>query len=901
MTIRDYLWDDFSRKMNFSFYDLSLNPLKKAEIEDIVKQAYGVTNEYYLDYLYAISRNNLRFALLATEVFVEKKETPKSVSDVLENYYGAILKDSGIDKDENLEKTIVAVSLLGRTDIRDVLNNAKICELFKIPNDCFYQLCYDAQSKEFVSIFKNAIVEITDQVLAEYLVYKYVFLYKKISLIKVFDLLYKTNKARIIWLFNALLGIYGFNDIIKNELSTLKNYCINSDIEEKQLVFFQLFSSLFPDECMEFAFKNIIEKEEPFLKDYYSLIYRHAFNINTSQQAANYFIELIKREQTIESTAEFIDENFRITIETLNNKFAFERAFLRQLVDFVKTSKKAIACLHKTIKKFYPYETSYSEYENDTKQVFFKRFIVPYSQEYIELRQLLWDGICLLVQNNCYKQVKDVLSCNRIASTEEVKKGRQYDKEQSLLLYNSLDIRKREHLLLAFSLLSPYRQSNDVKTIFDGLRSDNYINLFYTYVYERTSRSLFGEELINDFKKNYLVKFNNGNDLIHDLIRFYNLFYDEQSWKVGTLVLAAYEYISECKEQDYDSLVLKFISEVDANVCFNPYSMLCMVHNKKGLLETVVNGDYTDRELLIAQLLLTMKTSEIDDEIYDFAMLFYKNRKSISYGNDNILSLKCFESYKPGFIYNLIKDYTIDNSNYHFVEYAFLDEKNAEKNVLELFNNDIHLFRKVYFDVVRLSQMCDLDGVYLRLLIDKDPDAVDEFFKLLFDGKSRIEIRDWLFRINGFIEHFVLFIEETKFASLNFYIGHIVSKMPDDILISFIDLYISRHRDNPYEMQTLSLILDQREKTGTQTLLFRLLVSHEIPLDILKKMDLFNGPHSWSGSIVPYIHNNVQEMRDLISQCNLSEQYVSYLKELIERQLERAKEEEIAEFNRDDY
>lgn len=901
MTIRDYLWNDFSKRINFRYHDLALNPLKKSEIEDIVKQAYSVTNKNYLDYLYAISRNNLRFALMATEIFVEKNEKPKSVSDVLENYYGAILKDSEIDRYEDLEKTIVAISLLGRTDIRDVLNNARICELFKIPSDSFYQLCYDAQSKEFVSIFKNAIVEITDQVLAEYLVYKYVFLYKKISLVKVYDSLYKTNRDRIVWFFNALLGIYGFDGIIKSELIELKNYCLNSDIDEKQLVFFQLFSSLFPNECIEFAYKNIIEKEEPFLKDYYHLVLHFANHEKTYQQAANCFIRLIKREQNIQSSTEFIDENFRITIESLNNRFAFEKTFLSQLINFAKERKEVNYCLYKTIKKYYPYETSYSEYEKDTKQVLFKRFIVPYSKEYIELRQLLWDGVCVLIQNACYKEAKDILSCNRIGATEEVKKVRQFDKEQSLIIYNSLDLRERDNLLIAFSLLSPYKQSNDVKEIFNTLRSDDCINLFYMYVYDRTSRNLFGEELINDFKKNYLIKFNNGNDLMHDLIHFYNLFYDEQSWKVGTLVLAAYEYLSERKEPNYDSLVLKFINETNARICFNPYNILCMVKNKKDLLEKIVNGDYPDSELLISQLLLTMKTNEIDDEIYAFAESFYRNRKNITYGNDNVLSLNNFETYKSGFLYNLIKDFVIDNYNYHFVEYAFLDERKVEKNVIELFNNDIGLFRKVYFAVARISQLCDLEGSYLRFLVNKDPDAVNEFFELLFDGKSRFEIRSWLFEINGFVEHFVPFIEKTKFASLNFYIGHVVSKMPDNVLTSFIEFYILRHKDNPYDMQTLSIIIDQREKSGTQTLLFKLLVSHEIPEDTLKKMDLFNGPHSWSGSIVPYIHKNIQEMRDLILQGNLPEQYASYLNKLIERQLKRAEEEEIAEFNRDDY
>jgi|GEM_PF-3820700 len=900
MTLRDYLWDDFSKKIDFLYYDLSLSPLKKTEIEKVVKMIYGVTNKKYLDYLYAISRNNLRFALMTTDVFVQKKEKACSISDVLENYYGAILKDSGIDKDENLEKIIVAVSLLGRTDIRDINNNSRICKIFNIPPDKFIQSCYEAEAKEFVSIFKNAVVEITDQVLAEYLIYKYVFLYKIVSLIDVFNLLYKYNQSKIVWFFNALLGIYEFNEVIRNELETLKDYCANCKSEDKSFAFFQLFGSLFPEECIDFAYRRSFINDEFAQKDYFKLIFRFAHNEKTYKRVVSCFMCLIDNKTTSKSVKEFIVENIKITIDSLDNKFAFEKEFLLQLTKLAYENIDAQNCLHEILKIYFPYETNYTEYENETKQVFFKRFIIPYSQEYIEFRLLMWSGLNALLNNKQFKFAKDVLSCNRTTISEEDPKIRQFDKEQAVLLFKTLDTKKSEYLVFAFSLLSPYKRFSEIKEIFSELRKDKYVNLFYTYVYERTSLNIYGDELEKSFKKNYLEKYSDGDELVNELATFYNLFSKEHSWKVGHLILYSFNYLADISNEDYDCLVMKFILAVNACFCFNPHDMLFRLNNKKTFLNWLFSKNIIE-EVIISQLLITMRIDEIDEEIYEYALCFYKNIKDITYGNDNILSLKNFESYRTGFFHEIISQFSIDKSNYHFLEHVFLNDDNIENNVLNIFNDDFQLFRKIYFGVSKYSQLCDLEGEYLKFLISKVPEALNDFFALLFNGQIRAEIRGWLFELPGFVEAFVNFIDNAKYVSLNFYIGHLVSKMPDDVLVSFIDFYVSVHKNNPYKMQTLSIILFQREKSGTQTILFKVLMKNKIPEAILQKMDLFNGPHSWSGSVVPYIHDNIKEMTALINSGDISEPYVSYLKKLISNQEKRSKEEEIAEFNRDDY
>lgn len=900
MTLRDYLWNDFSKKINFQYYDLNLPLLKKAEIEEIVKTTYNVTNKRYLDYLYTISKNNLRFALMATQLFAKQQTKAKTVADVLENYYKGILKESGVEENEDLEKTIIAVSLLGRTDIRDIVNNSKICALFGIERNSFIQLCYTAQDKEFVSIFKNAIVEITDQVLAEYLIYTYVFLYKKIDLTSIFEFLYKNKQSRIVWFFNALLSIYGKNDHIELELNKLKNHCLAIESEDKKFTFFQLFGELFPNECISYAVDYIRNNDTHFVKEHYHLLARFINDESCYSQVAYWFGELLDDKKTRESTISYIDEHFKITVETLNEKYAFEIKLLETILEKARLDEGLSECLFKIIKGYFSYESNYSEYDRDTRQVYFKRFIVPYSEEYRQLRALLWDGISYLVEVGNYKKARELLSGNRFGDISEIKKVRQFDKEKAIELYYALDISKRDDLLLAFYLLNPYKATKQVKELFDKLRSNKFIDLYYVYVFEGTSKHLYGAELTKDFENNFLKQYNNYDRLVEDLIKFYNLFYGEDSWKIGALITIGFEYLHEKASAGYDALVMAFINGCGGVVCFNPYDLLKNISNKKTFLNILKESKYPNKELLISQLLLSIKLDEIDEDIYLFALDFNTHRRSIVYGNDNVMSFSVFESFKPGFIYTVIKAVSVDLTNSNFVEHLFTDDKRLQETI-HYFNGDIALMKAVYFAVLKTSQFCDYQGVYIQYLTLVDDKALDEYLDVLFDGKNRVEIRPWLFGLNGFIESFIKHIDKTEFVGLSFFVGHTVNLMPDEIFSAFIESYIKKHKNDSYKLQTLSCIVFQREKSDTQIVLFKMLVKYSIPVETLKIMQLFDGPHSWSGSVVPYIYNTIKQMELLISNGEIKEPYISYLKARIEYQKKRAREEEISEFNRDDY
>ena len=513
---------------------------------------------------------------------------------------------------------------------------------------------------------------------------------------------------------------------------------------------------------------------------------------------------------------------------------------------------------------------------------------------------MLWDGIAWLVQTDNHKDVKELFNFNRFGDLNEIRRIREFDKEKSLELYSKLDITKKDDLLLTFYLLNPYKNCKQVKKIFDELRSDKFIDIYYVYIFEGTRKHLFGEELTKDFRKYYLESFSDTKELVKNLASFYNLFCNEDSWKTGALVTISFEYLNELENTEYDSLVAMFIDCCDGHIRFNPFDLLKNLRNKKETLKRIVESAYQSKELLISQLLLSMKLDEIDKDIYEFALFFNTHRESIVYGNDNAMSYYVFEQYKPGFIYNVVKVLSTNLTNSHFVEHLFTDEKRLQETISYL-KGDIHLIKKLYFTVLKTSQFCDYHGVYIQYLTLVDGSALDEFLDILFDGNNRIEIRSWLFGLNGFVDSFIRHIDKTKHVGLSFFVGHAVNLMPEDVFKVFIDSFIKKHKKEPYKLQSLSFIVFQREKPNTQTILFKTLVENEIAIDSLKVMQLFDGPHSWSGSVVPYLNSTINEMKLLICGGEIKELYVSYLRTLIEHQQKRIREEEIAEFNRDEY
>lgn len=187
---------------------IKLQPFKRDEIIDIVKNAYQVTNIPYLNKIADIAQGNPRLAMLAGKLAVQSNSLSiiHNTSELYENYYGTQIKtiiqtESGI-----ISAGIIAFLQALRLDCIDVLTS-----IFSIANIKKAQFISDLKllhEQEMVDIVHDNGVRISDESFSNYLI-KYVFIDKKIiRLSDMVETCLGINEQRTISACNILLNVF---------------------------------------------------------------------------------------------------------------------------------------------------------------------------------------------------------------------------------------------------------------------------------------------------------------------------------------------------------------------------------------------------------------------------------------------------------------------------------------------------------------------------------------------------------------------------------------------------------------------------------------------------------------------------------------------------------------------
>lgn len=153
---------------------LSLENFDQKQLNELLKDEYGILDYYYLERIWRISQGNSRLAVMAAEI-VKRKQTLGSIADVsalYDEYFGTIAKDLSDLKNADLLKAAGVISLfrfIDRTQ-EDMFN--KIVESFGLQSSVLWDNVLRLHDMEMVDLYEKEIARISDQVLRTYLLYK---------------------------------------------------------------------------------------------------------------------------------------------------------------------------------------------------------------------------------------------------------------------------------------------------------------------------------------------------------------------------------------------------------------------------------------------------------------------------------------------------------------------------------------------------------------------------------------------------------------------------------------------------------------------------------------------------------------------------------------------------------
>ena len=503
MTLRDYLYDEYRQIVDVKYYEYSLKELEPNKIKEILKCIFNVSDKF-LDFVLLITRNNLRFAIMATKVIAVDKKTPNSVDEIFDAYYKELVKKIEINDNEQLKRTIVALSFFDSIDLRSKENNRLICSSFGIEETEFLEMCNMAHEKEIADFyFDKMFIKISDQIFAEYLFYKYVFVFNKIDIFDLFKTYYKNRKHRFVQIIKAIVNVYYSDDSFNRQLNDFKNKVINSNDQDLIIVFFSIFAQLFPQESIDYSFNELNSCEEDIGEDYLSIsntynyldlinVLLSNYNSKHYSQVANCILLLVQKDNLRSYLIKKIVSNCSIKSESYDNILRFYNLLIKEACELASNDSKYLEFLFDLVKKIYPYETDYNEFY-DEKSLTFYQFTLPFNDLYKETRDNMWDAIYLL--HKCSyddKKLNELVKYN--FSNADVTKHRKYDSEQALRVFDKLDLSEPRDIVFAFSLLNQFSKFEKVKTAIETMPKDSEVNLYYDFVVTKLS-SLYGDEL----------------------------------------------------------------------------------------------------------------------------------------------------------------------------------------------------------------------------------------------------------------------------------------------------------------------------------------------------------------------------------------------------------------------
>lgn len=184
VTIRDYEKEKvISEIKEYTIpHMIEISPFSDDEIKGFLSENLEIRNEDYVKQIIRIAEGNPRIAYMAGRLAVEKQNLSaiKDVSQLYDAYYEKYV-NSTLGKDKDLCFTAGILSVVNAVILSDMSVLQEVLANYGITIDDFKSKILQLAKMEFVEIQLDQVAALSDQCLANYMLY-YVFFYRKIIL-----------------------------------------------------------------------------------------------------------------------------------------------------------------------------------------------------------------------------------------------------------------------------------------------------------------------------------------------------------------------------------------------------------------------------------------------------------------------------------------------------------------------------------------------------------------------------------------------------------------------------------------------------------------------------------------------------------------------------------------------
>lgn len=877
---------------------IDIKRFKDEEIKDILSKNLGIVNPEFLKRISEISNGNIRLAVLAGLRAIEDGFMAiHNAEDIFKNYYGKIIEDAKLSKDDLLLLFFVALAgpvKAGENKLYSILMDEYGKE---IRED---EIIVNLYSLELIDWFKNEITRISDQSLGNYVFFYALFEKKWIKIKDLIAIAFPQYKQKVIYAISTIIEIFHSEELGQYVKSEIKDAWENAPVVHES-EYLEAFYQIDPIKALNII-KKQIESEANVTFDLqkfdlekgknYHHVKTKVIEILGGYKYTDYYADAIDLMLLYYEKRPDLVMDFYFTItEGLfdkysgNSNYNQESFLINKLWDASKEGTNYnYTLLYLHIAKYaLQTEFTYTEATRNSRSVSFVRMTIGFSKEIADFRNTIWMNLGVLRGIGLYRDVvNDILS--------EVH-------------FNGLD-EQNSQLYLQSDFDAIYGIANDIPLDFYSARIvDKYREVAEQInapsderfaeaeenpefrAYKLLAKEHFWGLSFEDAEKKRIetikaeIDSYNVSDYEELFIRCASIekkIKARDQWQLSSGLDIVFDLL-ESDEAKYIQVLSAYL-RLDTPFKLRGYKQIRFLLDHIGYSETckfVSRGCYHNQIKWMALVWECIEPGLVTTEIAkDYKSFLIDNTDHMESIQPSVYILGLYGD-KDEEIIHLVKELLVKNRS---LSRAFLDGIVRDEEIVlltKVFQNDMDVLSVIYMNAIDLGYHLDYEGKIFKMIFETRPHIWPEYVnwvKAADTQRDHAEQRvfETIWQCDNWKKHityaFDVLIADDKYMPIERSAGLLFSKSSNNVVVE---------REKKWLLEELALSVNNIQRCISLvdvvvTIMPKWKVDYLLEflrlnknVDDFKKLHLFPLSASWSGSEVPLIIDKINFLKEL--------------------------------------
>lgn len=935
LTVRDYAFDKIQNDLNY--YNMRhlvesyhIQPLTRDQIKEIIRKNTNLVDEEVILELLKLAKDNLRFSIIASEIYNSNGRIPTKIEDLFDSYFNQVNSDLKLFDDLvplkkflEYKKVLSLISVLQKVTLELDSPNSTInslLNLFAISKEDYVEAINYWEKKELINIrLDGKLIEVADQILANYLFYNIVIKDGLLDYKVLIRKLIEKNKRQLVEMFQSLLYIYDYNDEIKTSISDTWG-SINKDNEDFNIK-------------MDYigAFNMLLELPTlSFFKNNLFNIPAKEFSILANFDNKNHYI--IALDMIFERFHNSDNEDKKILVEALEkhfwisknshlNKYSSQLYLVQKIDELISHDNINISLFEELIGKMFNYMIEWTSLD-EPRSLTLNRMTLPFSQKITKIRSLLFDLLEKIFNKNIKASLRIIKHISLFNNGSIDERMIDFDKSIVLEIVNRLDLEELPSTVFSLELLKKFIKFKELKKIgyWKNIKSSKSRIYFMLYLVQNDFEYDFVQNKVNSIFspifKNLTVE--------SDFILYLKEYVENElfnTWNLGNILMYFFYHLTSIEyniREMFNDLIQNY-----SDISIQPLNLIRYVGESIGfnvVYTLIVDSNLEEKNIWLFQLFTLLRVDQINEEIYGFVIKLFKikyidSKPASKWGNERLSNLLHFEEYKAGLILSIfrlidkevkkrkIHSFAFIDDFYNYQNGYFIDRQNFdEKRMISIFKDEYDkLYINLFFAALDMGYNHLRANNFLQYLVSKNLNYIYRYYDIVLNSNNHNIDFDIIKSVEdktAVIHNILVSHVKKSILVLNFSVNDIFRIITVDETVNVLSSLVDDFVDN---LDKLNRVFDLvfMSSSEIQYNFYLLLFKKNINIEIVNRLPIFRGPSIWSGSRTTVLFQQKEIADKLllnIERTTANIDYLSLVEEYISNFPSKLKNEEFFEF-----